>query len=125
MVSLELVGEFFEVRTQVDRDLTTVGRVDRRLGLIKNLGHHSAPPRPVADAKLAVSSPRLRPAARPRPEAVRARLPTTPRGLHVGGWDAGKGRWREGAAPGRATGGRACMPSADAERAARPWSLEE
>jgi hypothetical protein len=30
-----LVGEFFEVRTQVDRDLTTVSRVDRRLGLIK------------------------------------------------------------------------------------------
>jgi hypothetical protein len=41
-VSLELVGEFFEVRTQVDRDLTTVSRVDRRLGLIKILGHHSA-----------------------------------------------------------------------------------
>jgi hypothetical protein len=40
-VSLELVGEFFEVRTQVDRDLTTVSRVDRRLGLIKNLGRHS------------------------------------------------------------------------------------
>jgi hypothetical protein len=39
-VSLELVGEFFEVRTQVDRDLTTVSRVDRRLGLIKNLGRH-------------------------------------------------------------------------------------
>jgi hypothetical protein len=33
-------GEFFEVRAQVDRDLTTVSRVDRRLGLIKNLGHH-------------------------------------------------------------------------------------
>jgi hypothetical protein len=39
-VSLELVGEFFEVRTQVDRDLTTVSRVGRRLGLIKNLGRH-------------------------------------------------------------------------------------
>jgi hypothetical protein len=26
------------VKTQVDRDLTTVSRVDRRLGLIKNLG---------------------------------------------------------------------------------------
>jgi hypothetical protein len=37
---LELVGEFFEVRAQVDRDLTTVSRVDRRLGLIKNLGRH-------------------------------------------------------------------------------------
>jgi hypothetical protein len=35
-----LVCEFFEVRTQVDRDLTTVSWVDRRLGLIKNLGHH-------------------------------------------------------------------------------------
>jgi hypothetical protein len=31
--SLELVGEFFGVRTQVDRDLTTVSRVDRRLGV--------------------------------------------------------------------------------------------
>jgi hypothetical protein len=39
-VSLELVDEFFEVRTQVDRDLTTVSWVDRRLGLIKNLGRH-------------------------------------------------------------------------------------
>jgi hypothetical protein len=38
MVSLELVGEFFEVTTQVDRDLTTVSKDDRRLGLIKNLG---------------------------------------------------------------------------------------
>jgi hypothetical protein len=36
-----LVGEFFEVRAQVDRDLTTVCRVDRRLGLIKNPGRHS------------------------------------------------------------------------------------
>jgi hypothetical protein len=36
--SLELVGEFFEVRTQVDRDLTIVNRVDRRLGLIKTWG---------------------------------------------------------------------------------------
>jgi hypothetical protein len=36
-----LVGEFFEVRTQVDLDLTAVSRVDRRLGLIKNLGRHS------------------------------------------------------------------------------------
>jgi hypothetical protein len=41
--SLELVGEFFEVRTQVDRDLTIVSRVDRPLGLIKNLGCHSLP----------------------------------------------------------------------------------
>jgi hypothetical protein len=38
--SLELVGEFLEVRTQVDRDSATVSRVDRRLGLIKNLGRH-------------------------------------------------------------------------------------
>jgi hypothetical protein len=29
------------VRTQVDRDLTTVSRVDRRLGLVKNLGRHT------------------------------------------------------------------------------------
>jgi hypothetical protein len=36
-----LVGEFFEVRTQVDHYLTTVSRVDRRLGLIKNLGRHT------------------------------------------------------------------------------------
>jgi hypothetical protein len=41
--SIELVGEFFEGRAQVDRDLTTVSRVDRRLGLIKNLGRHSLP----------------------------------------------------------------------------------
>jgi hypothetical protein len=41
--SLELVGEFFEVRTQVDRGLTIVNRVDRRLGLIKNLGRHRGP----------------------------------------------------------------------------------
>jgi hypothetical protein len=40
-VSLELVGEFFEVRTQVDHDLTTVSIVDRRLGLIKKLGRRS------------------------------------------------------------------------------------
>jgi hypothetical protein len=42
MVSLGLVGEFFKVRTQVDRDLTSVSRVDRRLGLNKNLGHHKS-----------------------------------------------------------------------------------
>jgi hypothetical protein len=43
--SVELVGEFFEVRAQVDRDLTTISWVDRLLGLIKNLGPHkySAP----------------------------------------------------------------------------------
>jgi hypothetical protein len=39
--SIDLVGEFFEVRAQVDRDLTTVSWVDRLLGLIKNLGRHS------------------------------------------------------------------------------------
>jgi hypothetical protein len=39
--SIELVGELFEVRTQVDRDLTSVSRVDQRLGLIKNLGCHN------------------------------------------------------------------------------------
>jgi hypothetical protein len=36
--SIELVGEFFEVRAQVDRDWTTVSRVNRRLGLIKTWG---------------------------------------------------------------------------------------
>jgi hypothetical protein len=36
-----LVGEFFEERSQVDRDFTTVSRVDRQLGLIKNLGRHN------------------------------------------------------------------------------------
>jgi hypothetical protein len=41
MVSLGLVGEVFEVRTQVDRDLTIVSRVDRQLRLIKNLGRHT------------------------------------------------------------------------------------
>jgi hypothetical protein len=40
--SIELVGEFFEVRAQVDRDSTTVSWVDRLLGLIKkNLRRHS------------------------------------------------------------------------------------
>jgi hypothetical protein len=33
-----LVGEVFDVRTLADRDLTTVSRVDRLLGLNKNLG---------------------------------------------------------------------------------------
>jgi hypothetical protein len=33
--------KFFEVRAQVDRDLTTVSSVDRLLGLIKNLGRHT------------------------------------------------------------------------------------
>jgi hypothetical protein len=37
---IRLVGEVFEVRTQVERDLTTVSRVDRLLGLNKNLGRH-------------------------------------------------------------------------------------
>jgi hypothetical protein len=35
MGSLGLVGEVFEVKTQVDHDLTTVSRVDRQLGLNK------------------------------------------------------------------------------------------
>jgi hypothetical protein len=38
------VSEFFEVRAQVDRDLTTVSCFDRLLGLIKNPGRHSLPP---------------------------------------------------------------------------------
>jgi hypothetical protein len=42
MGSLGLVGEVFEVKTQVDRDLTTVSRVDRQLGLNKNLGRHTS-----------------------------------------------------------------------------------
>jgi hypothetical protein len=41
MGSLGLVGEVFEVKTQVDRDLTTVSIVDRQLRLIKNMGRHS------------------------------------------------------------------------------------
>jgi hypothetical protein len=32
---IRVFGEFFEVRTQVDRDLTSASRVDRRLGLNK------------------------------------------------------------------------------------------
>jgi hypothetical protein len=32
---------FFEVRAQVDRDLSTVDYFDRLLGLIKNLGRHT------------------------------------------------------------------------------------
>jgi hypothetical protein len=36
-----LVGEVFEVRTQVDRDLTTVSGFDRLLRVYKNLGRHS------------------------------------------------------------------------------------
>jgi hypothetical protein len=39
-VSLELVGEFPKVRTQVDRDLTSVSRADQRIGLNKDLGRH-------------------------------------------------------------------------------------
>jgi hypothetical protein len=34
------VGEVFEVRTQVDRDLTNVSRIGRLLELNKNLGRH-------------------------------------------------------------------------------------
>jgi hypothetical protein len=44
MVPLGLVGEVFGVRTHVDRDLTTVSRVDQLLGLIKNLGRDGLPP---------------------------------------------------------------------------------
>jgi hypothetical protein len=40
--SLRWVSEFFEVRAQVDRDLTTISCFDRLLGSIKNLGRHSA-----------------------------------------------------------------------------------
>jgi hypothetical protein len=39
--SLRLVGGVFEVRTQVDRGLTIVSRVDRPLWLNKNLGRHT------------------------------------------------------------------------------------
>jgi hypothetical protein len=38
------VSEVFEVTTQVDYDLTTVGWFDQQLRLIKNLGRHSLPP---------------------------------------------------------------------------------
>jgi hypothetical protein len=41
MGSLGLVGVVFEVKTQVDGDLTTVGGVDRQLGLNKNMGRHN------------------------------------------------------------------------------------
>jgi hypothetical protein len=37
---LAVPGVYARQRTHVDRDLTTVSRVDRRLGLIKNLGRH-------------------------------------------------------------------------------------
>jgi hypothetical protein len=39
--SLGEVSEFFGVRAQVDRGLTTVDYFDRLLGLIKNLGRHT------------------------------------------------------------------------------------
>jgi hypothetical protein len=38
------VSEVFKVMAQVDHDLTIVGKFDRQLGLIKNLGRHSLPP---------------------------------------------------------------------------------
>jgi hypothetical protein len=41
MGSLGLVSEVFEVRTQIDRDLTNVDSFDRLLGLNKNLGRHT------------------------------------------------------------------------------------
>jgi hypothetical protein len=40
--SLGLVGEVFEVKTQVDRDLTTASSFDRLLRLNKNLGCHNS-----------------------------------------------------------------------------------
>jgi hypothetical protein len=44
MGSLGLVGEVFEVRAQVDRDLTTVSSFDRLLRLNKNQGRHNTVP---------------------------------------------------------------------------------
>jgi hypothetical protein len=41
MGSLALVGEVYEVWTQVDRELTTVSSFDRLLRLNKNLGRHT------------------------------------------------------------------------------------
>jgi hypothetical protein len=41
MGSLGLVGEVYEVRTQVDRELTTKSSFDRLLRLNKNLGRHT------------------------------------------------------------------------------------
>jgi hypothetical protein len=38
-----LVGEVYKVRTQVDRDLTTISSFDRLLWLNKNLGCHIEP----------------------------------------------------------------------------------
>jgi hypothetical protein len=54
-----LVGEVFEVRTQADRDLTTVSRVDRLLGLNKNLGRHNQVSQNVRFRTKAGSSSRL------------------------------------------------------------------
>jgi hypothetical protein len=36
------VGEICKVMTEVDHDLTPFNEFDRQLGLIKNLGRHSA-----------------------------------------------------------------------------------
>jgi hypothetical protein len=65
-----LVGEVFKVRTQVDRDLTTVSRVDGLLWLIKNLGRHSD----------ILESPKThhKNAFVPKPNHLRNRLDTTP-----------------------------------------------
>jgi hypothetical protein len=41
MGSLGLVGEVYEVRNQVDRELTTKSSFDRLLRLNKNLGRHT------------------------------------------------------------------------------------
>jgi hypothetical protein len=59
-----LIGEVFEVRTQVDHDLSTVSRVDRQLGLNKNLGHHSwllDDEWDVGQTRAAESGPKLKP----------------------------------------------------------------
>jgi hypothetical protein len=83
--SIELVGEFFEVRAQVDRDLTTVSRVDRRLGLIKNLGRHSrGPALPSSDPPQELFQPLQ------KLVSERGRLP--PRSSEGGGTPAGPPR---------------------------------
>jgi hypothetical protein len=63
-VSLGFVGEVFEVRTQVDHDLTPANRFDQQLGLIKNLGCHNCYQKStlvtgVAEASLGVGLLRL------------------------------------------------------------------
>jgi hypothetical protein len=66
------------VRTQVDRDLTTVSRVDRQLGLNKNLGCHTR-------EAAAWTSGRRRPA--PSPGDGRSNISVRFNSLRVnGGW---------------------------------------